>query len=134
LKRSERAEKRQIVFLGGYKRRDTMLSARTRAVLVAICFLGISCATSADDASTSNAAIANTLQSATNNPQIVGTTAKTSGAAAPSGSAAAASNLQSASAQPAQPTSLTASDVNQALLQATNRATQAIRSAPPAQA
>ena len=109
-----------------------MLRRGFPAVLIAIYLLGISCSRLAD-AQGSNAAIAQTLQGASNNPQIVGTSAKTGGAAAPSGSPAAASN-QAATAQSVQPTSLQASDVNKALLQATNIATQVLQNAPPAQA
>ncbi len=110
---------------------DIMLRGGGSAVLVAICILGISGRSLAD---TSNAAIAQTLQGASNNPQIAGTSAKTGTATAPSASTAAVFSQSSAAAQPAQPTSLQASDVNNALLQATNLATQVLQSAPPAQA
>ncbi|KAK9901298.1 hypothetical protein WJX75_004635 [Coccomyxa subellipsoidea] len=110
-----------------------MLRRGLPAVLTAICLLGFSCSRLAD-AQNSNAAIAQTLQSASNNPQIAGTSAKTGAAAAPLVSRAAASNQPAATAQSVQPTSLQASDVNNALLQATNIATQVLQNAPPAQA
>lgn len=101
-------------------------------LIIAICFLGISCVSLAD---TSNAAVAQTLQQASNNPQIAGTSAKTSGAPSPFNSPAASSNQQaSATAQSVQPTSLQASDVNNVLLQATDLATQVLQNAPPANA
>ncbi|BDA45363.1 hypothetical protein COCOBI_07-1500 [Coccomyxa sp. Obi] len=101
-------------------------------LLIAICFLGISCGSLAD---TSNAAVAQTLQQASNNPQIGGTAAKTTGAASPLNSPSATSNQQaSATAQSVQPTSLQASDVNNALLKATDLATQVLQNAPPANA
>ncbi len=97
---------------------------------IAICFLGISGVSFAD---TSNAAVAQTLQQASSNQQIAGTSAKTSGAPSPFNSPAATSNQQaSATAQSVQPTSLQASDVNNALLQATDLATQVLQNAPPA--
>lgn len=110
-----------------------MLRRGLPAVLIAICLLGFSCSRLAD-AQSSNAAIAQTLQSASNNPQIAGTSAKTGAAAAPLVSRTAASNQPAATAQSVQPTSLQASDVNNALLQATNIATQVLQNAPPAQA
>lgn len=84
-------------------------------------------------ADTSNAAIAQTLQQASNNPQVANTNAWTSaGAPAPVASVAAVKPASSGTAQPNLPTSLQASDVNNALLQATQLATQVIQNVPPA--
>lgn len=109
-----------------------MARGRATVLLIAICFLGNSCVSLAD---TSNAAVAQTLQQASSNQQIAETSAKTSGAASPFNSPAATSNQQvSGTAQSVQPKSLQASDVNNALLQATDLATQVLQNAPPAKA
>jgi hypothetical protein len=109
------------------------MARKLSRTVLALCVLAICHAGLADDAHTSNAAIQQTLQQASNNPQVANTNARTTSAAvAPVASVAAATNpASSGTAQGALPTSLQAADVNKGLLQATQLATQVVQNAPP---